>query len=132
MNQLLGQWYLVGSSLQEKRPCVIATIYKHRRNLFYKRSINLGSQVYQIKDHPIEKMDPNQQIFMMNKNVFAYKMTRYTLGIRNYDFLTITNVNDKVEQYVFAANLYNNQEMNDILKENYKNIPIFDLSCYKD
>ena len=132
INQLLGQWYLVGTTLQEKRPCVVATIYKHSTRLFFKRSVNIGNQVYQIRDHPIEKMNAKEQVFMMNKNVYGYKMTRYTVGIRDYDFLTISNVHDKTEQYVFSAELYNNQEMIDVLKENYKNIPQFELKCYRD
>jgi hypothetical protein len=41
-------------------------------------------------------------------------------------------VHDKKEQFVFSAELYNNQEMNDILKKNYKKVPSFELKCYRD
>ena len=132
VNQLLGQWYLFGSTLQETRPCVIATIYRHGSHLFFKRSTNIGNQIYQVRDHPIEKIDMRTQVFMMNKNVYKYRMTRYSIGTNDYDILYIFNSNDPNEQYVFGAELYNKITLDDILNENYKSTKPISLSCYKD
>ena len=132
INQLLGQWYLIGSTLEEKRPCVIATIYRHSSRLFYKRSVNIGNQIYQVRDHPIEKIDMNSQVFKMDKNAYKYKMTRFTIGTKDYDILYIYNADDRGEQYVFAAELYNGDTVKDIMKDNFHSVKPISLTCYKD
>jgi hypothetical protein len=132
INLLLGQWYLVGSTIEEKRPCVISTIYRHSKRLFYKKSTNIGNRVFRVTDHPIESMDIKKQLFKMNKNIYTYKMTRYTISNKDYDILFIINTNDKNEQYVFAAELYNTNILKDIINENYRGNKAISLSCYFD
>ena len=132
INQLLGQWYLVGTTLDEKRPCVVSTIYRHNKHLFYKKSTNIGNRVFRVTDHPIEKFNLKNQLFMMNKNNYSYNMTRFNIDNKNYDILMISNTNDKNEQYIFAAELYNELTLKNIINENYKDNRPINLSCYFD
>ena len=59
-------------------------------------------------------------------------MTRFNIDNKNYDILMIFNTNDKNEQYIFAAELYNELTLKNIINENYKDNRPINLSCYFD
>ena len=134
-NDLMGQWYLLGSTSTEtkKRQCLVITIFRHDSNFFMKHSENLGKQTYRIVDHSIDSFAIDNQLFKMDNRIYSYKVSEFKhQDGQTEHILLLKNTKDAKDERLFGANIYSPKSVEKLLKNKYKGYSPIVQTCYKD
>jgi len=134
-NDLMGQWYLLGERKADSklRQCLVATIFRHDSNFFMKHSVNIGKQTFSIKDHPIESFAIDTQLFKMDGQVYAYKISQFKHANGAIEhILLLKNTKDASDERVFGDKVYTKTVVDKLVKDKYTGLSSIDQKCYTD
>jgi hypothetical protein len=97
-----------------------------------KHSINMGKQVYQIRDIKIDSFAMGEQKFKMDSRIYSYKLTVYKHKDGEEHILRINNINNSNDERIFGAQVYSGAVTNNLIKTKYNDFSAIHTGCYSD